>query len=235
MLFQGGEMTVTDLTAREQRVLQLLSTGKSNKQIGVDYCQSPKGISKNVSTFLILAMLMITAPVYALDSQQIRNREFERSPIQQPLFQVLMQVQTKDRQGQLRRDGERPAPDTSSVRSQLPQVQSVSMDQLRAQTDGFQSEAPAEYQYQPLQSLTTQQVDSFQTEDAMPENPVEEEQNQQIVEAIVEAELQTMEETTGEEQPAAHAVEGKIEYRIIEENNRIVVLQVEATNNYQTQ
>ena len=29
-------MTVTDLTARELRVLQLLSTGKTNKQIGVD-------------------------------------------------------------------------------------------------------------------------------------------------------------------------------------------------------
>lgn len=29
-------MTVADLTVRERRVLQLLSTGKTNKQIGVD-------------------------------------------------------------------------------------------------------------------------------------------------------------------------------------------------------
>lgn len=29
-------MTIVDLTSRERRVLQLLSTGKTNKQIGLD-------------------------------------------------------------------------------------------------------------------------------------------------------------------------------------------------------
>jgi DNA-binding NarL/FixJ family response regulator len=37
-------MTLTKLTSRERKVLQLLSTGKTNKQIGFDMCVCEKTV-----------------------------------------------------------------------------------------------------------------------------------------------------------------------------------------------
>ena len=183
----------------------------------------------SVTNNFILALLLVSTTAYALDSKQIREREFERPAMRPTTQQPSPQesAQTNVRQEQQRRDGGISFQDNSSLRSQLPQVRLVNIDTLKAQTDGFQPEAPAEYQYQTLQTLTTQEGNSEQKEDAKPEIPVEEVQLVHSEETMVEAEPQPLDEATGEEQLVTHAVEGNAEYRIIEDNNRIVVLQVE--------
>ncbi len=173
-----------------------------------------------------LLLLLATATAsYGLDPYQLRDRE-RRIP--QPSPQQT--VQQQDSQRYENRLGQ----DNFSVRSQLPQAKSVSIDQLEAQPEGFQPEALTTYQYQQLQTVPTQQAGAFQTEVPKPEKTVEKKQTEQTAEAVTEAGPQPMEEASGEEQLVTHEAEANPEFSI-EENSRIVVLQAETTLNAQTQ
>ena len=61
-------MTVSELTSRERRVLQLLSTGKTNKQIGIDMYVCEKTVEYHLSNLYTKtgARTRVAAVVWAI-------------------------------------------------------------------------------------------------------------------------------------------------------------------------
>ncbi|HIJ86234.1 MAG TPA: hypothetical protein HPP97_00960 [Desulfuromonadales bacterium] len=143
-----------------------------------------------------------------------------------PLRLVPLPADIKERQERQRRDNTSSA--QGGATQSLQQAQSVSIDRLKVQFD-----TPVEYQFEPLQTLIVQDRES---------SPVEEEKKPDQGEAVTEELEQQQEQSSSiaetepvPEEPESEATEevsiilpgdGKTSFRIVEENDRFIVLQV---------
>lgn len=68
--FKGDEMAMTELTTREQKVLKLLSTGKTNKQIAADMYVCEKTVEYHLCNLFAKtgARTRVAAVVWAIQN-----------------------------------------------------------------------------------------------------------------------------------------------------------------------
>jgi hypothetical protein len=134
---------------------------------------------------------------------------------------------------QSRREGRQnlsPSQDSLSASTQLSQPRVVSIDRFKVQSD-----TPMEYQFEQVQTLSIQDGARPRVEEAKTEVPAEtaaeEPQQEQPTEEVTASEPIPEEPTDAATETEGTVIQtgtGHASYRIIEEDNRIIVLQVEA-------
>ncbi len=187
----------------------------------------------NPTRILITFALMLTtaAVSYAIDPQQYNERE--RRMVRPPQLVAKPQPQfipehVKARQEQQRREN-MPRQDSSSFRS----PQSVNIDRLKVQSDTL-----AEYQFEQIQTLSIQDGDPSRTTEEKKEDPPEiameeQPQDQQPAEDVATTEPEPEETVALQEQIIRTS--GGSSFKIIEESDRIIVMQVETATSPKSQ
>jgi len=183
----------------------------------------------------LLVLLLLSGVTTVNADDRDRDRRSQKPATQQMVQPQLIQVPAvpRDRQEQRRRVNA-PTQAEPSNSSELLQVHTVSFDRFKLRAD-----SPTEYQFEQMQTLSFQDDETSQTEEEknIEQSDIAAEELQQEQIADVVAESTRYEEETAAEEYVAHAGNGQFTYKIIEEDNRIVVLQVDAVsvNTVQTQ
>lgn len=176
--------------------------------------------------FIINALLLTISATgsYAIDPQQLRERERHYVPaIRNPEQLYRTPVVSRDRQEQQRRETPQGGVHaTADFRS----PQTVSIDRLKLRSDTL-----AEYQFEQVQTLPTPQDESAPAAEAKHEEPLaaEAEQPEQPADEVAAAEPAPEDPATDTDTTPEQVVTGggKAQFRIIEENDRIIVTQVD--------
>jgi hypothetical protein len=112
----------------------------------------------------ILLYLWSNVICYALDSQDMLERQRRTRPYIPPVITNQQQIilpynspnqraDNRNKQDRERSQFHNQSQESSSVSSQLPKPQTLSLNQAQISSDNFQPEAPTEYQYQAIQAL----------------------------------------------------------------------------------
>jgi hypothetical protein len=187
-----------------------------------------------ISHIITLSLFCSVVSSYAFgDPQQELARERRRIvPPSQPVQQAPLPAYARERQAQqLRERGI--VQNGSSAGSMLNQPQVVSIDRLKVQSD-----TPAEYQIEALQTLNIQDSDPSRAVEEVKAEPAEIAKEELKVETSVEEVAAAVEEALPEEPEEVSPVDVKVIqagtghtiFRIIEDEHRIVVTQVEGTS-----
>jgi hypothetical protein len=184
----------------------------------------------------VLCSLSTVVYSYAAGDQQRQYEKDRQRIIRPPVASVAVPVQRpqpaiqqSNSSQRERNQSQRSSQGDNSGQGQQSQPQVVSIDRLKLQSD-----SPAEYQFEPMRTLTIQDGESSRAEEELKTEQVEvaaEEQQEAGAEELVSTEHiddEAGEEAVLAEEHVVHAQSGNALFRIIEENNQIIVTQVEA-------
>lgn len=182
-------------------------------------------------------LLCTAANGYAADDQRRRYEEDRQRvvrpvvalpaiPVQRP--QSTTQQSTSTQRNNERSQNQRSGTNGSMAQGQQTQPQVVNIDRLKLQPD-----TPADYQFEPLPTLSIQEGERSIVEEEMKTEPEEaaiEEQQDAVVEKHESTEQtvpEVLDEASSLPGQVVHGEGGNTQFRIVEESNRIIVTQVE--------
>jgi hypothetical protein len=178
-----------------------------------------KRILTNILSVLVIATTSVAAERQVFDEREMRYVELSaKQPVQQ--FNPVRPPSSENPEWQRRE-----TPNSGQPSTDFRSPQTVSIDRLKLRSDSL-----AEYQFEQIQTVTLQSPDPAPQvlEPQQNEAVVEETLQEQTFEEIASAEESesTEDAATTEQVIAAH--DGSPKFKIIEEQNRIIVLQVDS-------